>query len=413
MQTRALLEDETGGAAEPRRSAHRRASACRAAAQRVVHVVRNYGEVSEPFIVDGVYEVDRLDWESWVVAMSVKRRDWFSFPPDDRLLEGVRPARARRLTDRLTLRSSADRRSSWLEPQIAAASPTVIHAHFGWAAADARLAARRLGVPLVVTFRGADLTIFPGYKRLYRDYHKLFRHVARAICISEFLAARLRAYGYRRPIDIVPTGIRLEDFPFRGAEQPGDSIRILYVGRQVPYKGVDVLLRGLAAAAREEPRLVLDVIGDGPSRPENEGLAQSLGLERRVSFLGAQPRSGVVAALQRANLFVMPSLTISSGQAEGLGNVQKEAMAIGVPVIATRNGGIPETIPPEHRKELVPPGDHDALARTILALARRPEAWPERAGRARVWVESEFSWRQLAQRLTRIYAEVSADGTRA
>jgi colanic acid/amylovoran/stewartan biosynthesis glycosyltransferase WcaL/AmsK/CpsK len=379
----------------------------------VAHVVRNYGEISEPFIVDGVSEVDRLGWESWVVASSVKRRSWFGFPSDERLLEGIRPDRRRRIVDRLVLRSSADRRSAWLEPQIAAAEPTLIHAHFGWAAADARLAARRLGVPLVATFRGADLTIFPGYKRLYRDYRKLFRNLARAICISEFLADKLRAYGYGRPIEIVPTGIRLGDFPFRGAVPPGDSIRLLYVGRQVPYKGVDVLLRAFAAAVREEPRLVLDVLGDGQSRTENEQLARHLGLERRVAFLGAHPRSGVVAALRRAHLFVMPSMTVSSGQAEGLGNVQKEAMAIGVPVIATRNGGIPETIPPEHRDELVPPGDADALAQRILALAGRPETWPERAARARDWVEREFSWQLLARRLTRIYAEVSADGTQA
>jgi colanic acid/amylovoran biosynthesis glycosyltransferase len=392
---------------------HNGQAAEKAAAElRVAHVVRNFGEVSEPFIVDGAYEVDRLGWESWVVATSVKRPDWLDFPPGERLLEGIRLDRGRRVAERLLLRSSADRRSASLEPQIAAVRPSVIHAHFGWAAADARLAAKRLGVPLVATFRGSDLTVFPGYKRFYRDYRKLFRQLGRAICISEFLAAKLRAHGYTRPIDVVPTGIRLEDFPFRNVMPSGDSIRLLFVGRQMPVKGVDVLLQALALAVREEPRLVLDVVGDGPSRNASEQLARSLGLERRVAFVGARPRAEVVAALQRAHLFAMPSMTLSSGQAEGLGNVQKEAMAVGVPVIATRNGGIPETIPPEHRGELVTPGDHEALARRIVALVRCPDAWPERTAIARRWVEQEFAWPRLARRLTAIYEEVSEAGAR-
>jgi colanic acid/amylovoran biosynthesis glycosyltransferase len=378
--------------------------------RRVAHVVRNFGEVSEPFIVDGVFEVDRLGWESWVVASSVKRRDLFRFPPDDRLLQALEPSRRKRIADVLALKSSADRRSSWLEPQIAAAKPSVVHAHFGWAGADARLAARRLGIPLVVTFRGTDLTVHPGFRRLYRDYHKLFRQVARAICISEFLAGRLRGFGYRGHIDIVPTGIRLDEFPFRGALAPSSEIRLLYVGRQIPCKGIDVLIRAFAVAARDDERLVLDIVGDGISRRENERLTDRLGLQRRIVFHGEQPRSGVLAALRRAHVFVMPSVTTESGQAEGLGNVQKEAMAVGLPVVATDNGGIPETIPPAHREELVAPGDPEALARQILAIVGAPESWTFRTSLARKWVADEFSWEPLARRLTAIYDEAAGPG---
>jgi colanic acid/amylovoran biosynthesis glycosyltransferase len=377
--------------------------------RRVAHVVRNFGEVSEPFIVDGMLEVDRAGWQSWVVASAVKRRDWFQFPPDERLLQGIEPSRRRRVADVLALKSSADRRSSWLEPQIAAAAPSVVHAHFGWAGADARLAARRLGIPLVVTFRGSDLTIHPGYRRLHHDYRKLFRQMARAICISQFLADNLHGYGYRGPIDIVPTGIRLDDFPFRGPLLPSGEIRLLYVGRQVACKGVDVLIRAFATAARSDARIVLDIVGDGDSGPANERLARQLGVERRIVFHGEQPRDEVLAALRRAHVFVMPSVTTESGQAEGLGNVQREAMAVGLPVIATRNGGIPETIPPEHRDELVPPDDPDALARGILAMIASTETWPSRVGLAREWVSEEFSWERLAHVLTDIYDEVATE----
>ena len=402
MQLRPLVDREPARARRIRRA---RTDAPRpdAALPRVAHVVRAYGEISEGFIVDGVREVERFGWESWVVATTVRGGRSAAFPPSERVLAGLRPSVARRLADRACLRSSADRRSSWLGPPLAATRPTVVHAHFGWAAADVRLAARRLGVPLVATFRGSDLTVFPGYSRLYRDYRSLFRQLDCAICISEFLAAKLRGYGFRGHISVVPTGISLDQFPFRGALAPGDVVRLLFVGRLVPVKGLDVLLRAFAIASREDPRLVLDIVGDGPERAASELLAERLSIDRRVTFLGERPRDGVLAALRNAHLFVMPSTTSASGQTEGLGNVQKEAMAVGLPVVATRAGGIPETIPAAQRDEFVPAGDHEALAKRILATLGEADRWPERAAHARAWVEETFAWPPLARRLTDIY----------
>jgi len=399
----------------PADGARERPSATRPAAPpagRVAHVVRSFGEISETFISDGLLAAERAGWEAWLVASRVSRPDLYAYPPPERIATGAAPGRARTALDRALLRSSAERRSAWLEPAIAAARPDVVHAHFGWGAADARLAARRLALPLVATFRGTDLTVHPGARRLHWDYRRLFRELRAAVCISAFLADRLRDLGHRGPIEVIPTGIHLERFPFRPPATEGDGTRLLFVGRQVPVKGLDVLLRAVATAARTDAGLTLDVVGDGPERPANEALARELGIERRVRFHGALRREAVVAAMRDADLFVMCSRTLPNGQAEGLGNVQKEAMAMGLPVIATRCGGIPETIPPSQRDDLVPEGDAAALADRIVALAADRASWPARAGAARAWIEETFAWSVLGERLAAVYADATTGGRR-
>ena len=102
-------------------------------------------------------------------------------------------------------------------------------------------------------------------------------------------------------------------------------------------------------------------------------------------------------------MLVAPSRTASTGQAEGLGNVTKEAFAVGLQVVATANGGLPETIPPAYRSELVPEGDPLSLAKQLAALLDRRSGWPARAEVGRQWVQQSFDWRRLAPRIAGAY----------
>jgi colanic acid/amylovoran biosynthesis glycosyltransferase len=96
-----------------------------------------------------------------------------------------------------------------------------------------------------------------------------------------------------------------------------------------------------------------------------------------------------------------------SGQAEGLSNVIKEALATGLQVVATRNGGIPEVVPPQLRDELAPENDAGALAERIDALLDDRHAWGERARLGREWVEQSFDWTRLVHGITRVYDQVT------
>src|SRR5205823_6408823 len=103
----------------------------------------------------------------------------------------------------------------------------------------------------------------------------------------------------------------------------------------VPYKGLDVLLRALARLRPRRVDISLEVIGDGPARLRSEGLATELGLAGHVAFRGARPHAEVARALQRADMLVVPSRTMPTGQAESLSNVVKEGLAVGVELVAT------------------------------------------------------------------------------
>ncbi len=371
---------------------------------KVTHVAREYGRPSETFVADTVRNLDALGWEGRVVAGAVGRRDWFPHPPDDRLLIARRPRRVTRMAGRALRRPTVERSAAWYTPAIVATAPDVVHAHFGWAGPLAAPAARRLGVPLAVTFHATDVTVWPheaaGNRRAYA---RLFGHIGLAMAVSRFTEAALRAAGYEGPVAIEPAGISLADLPYRGPRASGDPVRILFIGRLVPRKGLDVLLQALARIdARHTLRLT--VVGDGPLREPSEALARSLGIGDRVEMRGALPHAEVRQALMESDLLAMPSRTTPDGEAEGSPTVVKEALAAGLAVVASDNGGTVEVLPPGQRDEIVPEDDPVALAARLEAVIDDRGAWPGRAEAGRRWVEKEFDAQRLAARLAERYA---------
>jgi colanic acid/amylovoran biosynthesis glycosyltransferase len=385
--------------------------------KRVLHAVTEFGVLSQPFIPERMLELERLGWQAWVATRSVSNRDQFPFPPDQRIACTRRPPLARRALGRLAGRYRSPLHASWwMAGPILKARPALVHAHFGWTAAEVLPVVKRAGLPLVVGFHGYDLTVFPKYgavdlgaeahrpPRRHRPYARLLAELDLALVVSRFLEGKLRGLGFDGPVEVVPTGIDLGEFPFRGPRpSDDDESRLVFIGRQVPYKGLDVLLRAMARLATSRSGLSLEVVGEGPTRRRNEALADQLGLSRLVRFHGALPRGDVVRLLSAADVLVAPSRTAPTGQAEGLGNVTKEALAVGLQVVATANGGLPETIPPPYRHELVPEADPVALSERLAKLLGERASWPGRARAGREWVERQFDWSRQAPRIADAY----------
>jgi colanic acid/amylovoran biosynthesis glycosyltransferase len=387
---------------------------------RALHAIWGFGAASETFIVDRMVELDRLGWEAWVAAKWIVDAPVYEFPPPERV---VSPRPRDELARRLRRPLGPTPPWWWLRRPIAKLDPVLIHAHFGWTAREALGAAERYRIPLVAGFHGYDATVYPRYGFDAHEeapapsmpddlYAELFARADGILATSEFIAAKLRELGCEREIDVVPSGTRLDCFPYRGP-RPGagvEELRVLFVGRLVPYKGLDVTIEALAElAGGEGPRARLTAVGEGPARSELEALASSHGLEGSVEFRGRQPRSVVLEELNRADVLVLPSRTTPAGQAEGLGNVVKEALAVGLEVAVSDNGGIAETLPPERRDEQVAEGDATALALRLEAIAALPAAERERrARRGRAWVEEAFDWRRLSPRIAAVYQRALA-----
>lgn len=318
--------------------------------------------------------------------------------------------------------------------RLASAGPRfdVIHCHFGDVALRSLFAAPTLGAPLVASFYGFDCSRLP-LERGEDLYQRLFATANRVTALSGHMAARLRELGC--PPELVVEhhiGIDPERFPFRPREwEPGSRpARLLTVARLVEKKGVEYALRAVAAVAtghRESAPegetadrmsgrgaggsrydLEYEIIGDGPLRGGLEGLATELGLADVVRFRGAADQAVVRRAMDRADLFLLPSVTAGNGDQEGTPTVLMEAGACGLPVLSTRHAGIPEVVPEGGSGLLVRERDAKALAEGLRRLLSAPGVWPEMGRRGRTHVEEHYNSVRLAADLEALYRGLGA-----
>jgi glycosyltransferase involved in cell wall biosynthesis len=215
----------------------------------------------------------------------------------------------------------------------------------------------------------------------------------RFVCVSRDSAAGAVAQGVpARKVATVWNGIDLARFTYAGPCSGGPAV---LVARLSPEKDIPTLLRAAALVTRAEPGFRLEVAGHGPCLPELQRLAGELGLGERVRFLGEV--RDVPGLLKRAGLFVLSSVT------EGISLTLLEAMARGLPVVATRVGGNPEVVADGDTGVLVPPGKPEVLAEAVLRVWRDPGRGRELGLAGRRRVEANFEVRGMVSRYEALY----------
>jgi glycogen(starch) synthase len=281
----------------------------------------------------------------------------------------------------------------------------LIHAHVGYpeGAAAARVAAR-IGVPLVLTEHATFLArIFANPAHRAR-YEEAVRSAARVVAVGSALAAQIRAeMPHAAPkLVVIPNTVDVAAFPLQGPDDR-DPDELLWVGYRREVKGTGTLLRAFARVRAARPGTVLRLVGRSTTGEEEAGwhqLAAELGIADAVRFDPPADRAGVAAAMARAGLFVHP------GTRETFGIVAVEALASGMPVVATDSGGVTEVLGPDPGAlgALVPHSDPAALADAILAtLARRQSFDP---AQLRAHAESRYGAPAVAGRIADLYDEV-------
>jgi glycosyltransferase involved in cell wall biosynthesis len=292
-------------------------------------------------------------------------------------------------------------------------NPVLINAQFGLSGALALPLAKKLQIPLIVHFRGADATVKADAVRYASLNHWLFfrrlkvlqQEATLFIAVSEFIKSKLLERGFPEEKVIVHyEGIDIEHF------QPDTQINresiVLFVGRLTEKKGCEDLIKSLASLQSVIPNLELVVIGDGPLLASLQSqAAQQL---QRYRFLGTQPVAVVKQWMNRAYLLCNPSKKALNGDCEGLGMVFIEAQAMGLPVVSTRHGGIPEAIQEGKTGFLVSEGDWEQLSQKIKQLFSDPVLWRQFSENGQKLVATRFDRRQQSQRLEEIYQRVLA-----
>ena len=221
-----------------------------------------------------------------------------------------------------------------------------------------------------------------------------YRLARRVVTNSTAGAERLAAEGVARArITVIPNGIDLSGF---AAPSPRGRRRIIAtVANLRQEKGHDVLLRAASRVLKQVPDARFRVIGDGPMRNTLADLASSLGVAHAVDFLGH--REDVPTLLAESDIFAFPSRT------EAFPNGLIEAMAAGLPSIASATGGMLELIEHGHNGLLVPVGEDEALARSILDLIGDDDRAARIAHAARQTIESRYSFERMVGAFEQLY----------
>lgn len=266
----------------------------------------------------------------------------------------------------------------------------VVHTHNERPLLYAAPAARLMGARCIHTKHGRGTGISPRQSRLAAFVSGL---TDRFVCVSDDCARLAIEQGVRESrVVTLHNGIDVERFAFSGPCLNGPAI---IVARLCRDKDHATLLHAVALAAREAPEFHLDIVGDGPCRGDLQELAARLGIASNVRFLGMS--QNIPALLQRARMFVLSSIS------EGVPLTILEAMACGLPVVATRVGGIPEIVTHGKTGLLVPASDPMSLAAALLRLYREDHATQEMGVAGRNRAESEFEVRRMVARYEQLY----------
>jgi glycosyltransferase involved in cell wall biosynthesis len=268
-----------------------------------------------------------------------------------------------------------------------------------------RLAGRLAGVPIVVSgIRVADRRS-RWYGRLDHWTNRLVDH---NVCVSEGVADfAIQETGLNAAkISVIPNGVNFDAF---AQSTPTDlnpfGIRtdapvVITVGRLEEQKGIEYLLRAAVTVLQSRPDCQFLIVGDGHDRASLHALAATLGIDRRVWFVGS--RDDVPGLLRASTVFVLPSLW------EGMPNALLEAMAAGVPVIATAVEGSREIVQSEHSGLLVPPADPGELSQAILRLLNDPDLARGFSVAAQLDIQKRFSESSVVLHYDELYRRLLA-----
>src|SRR5688572_1695241 len=298
----------------------------------------------------------------------------------------------------------AARRAAWRAVRDFA--PDVVHVHWWFPGGLAVWPRGWTRVPYVLTSHGTDLFLVDRVPAAARLAGPIFRGAAEVTVISSPLVARAERLGVPRSrITLVPMPI--DRAVATEVERPltalGARDTLLFVGRLVERKGAAFAVQALAELVRPGRPMRPVIVGEGPERDALVVLADSLGVADRIELTGALSPAQVRERYAAGGIFVMPAVTDWKGEQEGFGMVIVEAMAYGLPVVASRSGGIPDIIRDGENGLLVPERDVAALGSAIARLLDDEDLALRLAAAARDDVRHRFAPARIATAFDTVY----------
>lgn len=290
----------------------------------------------------------------------------------------------------------------------------LFHAHFGTSGTQSWPIAKELGLPMMVTLHGFDITVRPEWWQTHgkghmRSYPERLRELAgqkdvHFIAVSEGIRRSAMEFGIpAEKITVRHIGVDCRAFTPGGLPVAARPPRVLCVGRLVEKKGLEFLIRAMARVRRDIPAAELVVIGDGDRRPTLEALASSLNVN--ANFLGARSHDEVRAQMHLARAFCLPSVIAENGDEEGLPIVVLEAQACGVPTLASSRSAGLEGLADGKTGFAFAERDVDDLAEKLFQILCDDSLADSFSRSAPAFVARNFDIRLCTERLEHLYDE--------
>ena len=227
------------------------------------------------------------------------------------------------------------------------------------------------------------------------------RHVDAIVSLCKRASEEIVHQGFSQAILVeIPNGVDLSQFSVRPAQRREGVPHLTYIGRLDKYKGVTFLLKGFKELLSRAGAVRLTIVGDGPDEFLLKAMAREIDIDERVTFRGRQEE--VLSEYHRTTIFVLPSLS------EGMSNVLLEAMACGLPVVATSVGGNSDIITDRHNGLLVPPGDALTLSTALLELLENDDFAQRLGEAARKTVELNYAMERIVERYLALYSRLGS-----
>jgi len=256
------------------------------------------------------------------------------------------------------------------------------------------------GIPILLTLQEGDSEhhIMRGRFGLIRaSWGLALRYADHVQVISAYLEGLARAFGYGGPITVIPNGVDVKKFSAGGGKVHEYPV-IITTSRLVPKNGIDILIRALPNVVHKIPKVTCILVGDGSERKHLERLADELRVAKHVEFVGAVPHADIPGYLWRATVFVRPA------RSEGLGTSFLEAMAAGLPIIATPVGGIEDFLRDGETGLYAHVEDPEHLASRIIEVCTDQTLSKRLALAGQKLVSGRFTWESVVQRMQELFA---------
>jgi colanic acid/amylovoran biosynthesis glycosyltransferase len=283
----------------------------------------------------------------------------------------------------------------------------LMHIYFGHTGVHLLPFIEQWNKPCVVSFHGADVAHKPEIKDYPAKLRRLFNAVPLVFARSQSLVDRLIHLGCPpEKLRINRTGIPLNEFPFvQKQPPPAGKWRVVQACRLIPKKGVATSLRAFAIFKKDNPGAEFFIAGKGPLQHELEMLAGGLGILRDVHFVGFLSQPKLLQLYASSQMFLHPSEISPNQDQEGVPNSVLEAMATGLPVVATRHGGIPEAVDHGRTGFLVAEEDHVELANAMQLITSSPALLRQMGERAHSTIVERFGQDAQIDQLESYYEE--------